>query len=65
MQGITGRKIRVLGQASVTVSSTSNHPIAITVAVIPDNYLRPSALLGMNAISQATLTLDYQARKFY
>ena len=63
LQEITGRKIRVLGQACVTISSTSNHPIVIKVAVIPVNYLLPSALLGMNAISQATLTLDYQARK--
>ena len=65
LQGITGRKIRVLGQASVTISSSGNHPIAIMVAVISDNYLCPSALLGMNVISQATLTLDYQARKVY
>ena len=65
LQGITGRKIRVLGQAKITISSGSNHPINIKVAVIPDHYLRTSALLGMNALGQTTLTLDYQAKKVH
>ena len=55
----------MLGQAQVTISSNSTHPITISVAVVPDNYLQTAALLGMNALGQASLTLDYQARKVH
>ena len=65
LKGITGRRIRVLGQAQITISSSSTHPITINVAVVPDNYLQTAALLGMNALGKATLTLDYQAKKVH
>ena len=64
VQGIKGRKIRVLGQAKVTISSNSQ-PINISVTVVPDHYLDSAVLLDMNAIGQATLTLDHKARKVH
>lgn len=65
LQGITGRKVRVLGQAQITIASNSHHPISVKVAVIPDHYLRSSALIGMNALSQATFTLDYKTQRVH
>ncbi len=65
LQGISGRRIRVLGQAKVTLASSSNNPISIQVAVVPDHYLQTAALIGMNAIGQASLTLDYKTKKVY
>ncbi|XP_045125961.1 uncharacterized protein LOC123513132 [Portunus trituberculatus] len=65
LQGITGKQIRVLGQAYVTIASNSNHPIIAQVAVVPDEYLKTHVLLGMNTIGQSTLTLDRQAKRIH
>lgn len=63
LQGITGKKIHVLGQAVMTIASNSQHPISVNVVIIPDHYIRSAALIGMNALGQAPLTLDNNNKK--
>ena len=65
LQGITGRKIRVLGQAQVTLAANSGHPITIKAILVPDHYLHSAALLGMNTIGQATFTLDHKQQQVH
>lgn len=63
LQGITGKKLGILGQTTTSIIVGDNQPLEVPLAIVPDNYLEPALLLGMNALGRITLTLDHRNKR--
>ncbi len=63
LQGITGKKLRILGKTTTSIIVGDNQPLEVPLAIVPDHYLEPAMLLGMNALGRVTLTLDHRNKK--
>ena len=59
LHGISGQKLRVLGHANATITVGNHEPMEVKFIIVPDHYLSTSVLLGMNVLTQVTLTLDH------
>ncbi len=62
LQGVTGRKLRVLGSIYTTVRIGSE-VLKVSMVVVPDTYLHLPILMGMDVLGSVTLTIDYKNQK--
>ncbi len=62
LQGVTGRRLRVLGSICATLRIGSEL-LRIDMVVVPDNYLQLPILMGMDVMGGVSLTIDYKNQK--
>ncbi len=62
LQGVTGRKLRVLGSICTTVRIGSA-VLRVRMVVVPDTYLHLPILMGMDVLGSGNLTIDYKNQK--
>ncbi len=62
LQGVTGRRLRVLGSTCATLRIGSEL-LRIRMVVVPDTYLQLPILMGMDVLGSVSLTIDYKNQK--
>lgn len=62
LQGVTGKKLRVLGVRITNIRIGETH-LNLQLMVIPDHYLNTTVLLGMDLIGSLEITTDCKRHK--
>ncbi len=62
LQGVTGRKLRILGLIYTRLRIGDN-TLKVKMVVVPDHYLNNPILLGMNKLGRLPFTIDYRNKK--
>ncbi len=60
LQGVTGKKLRVLGSVIANVR-VGDQVLKSKMLVVPDHYLHLPVLMGMDVIGRLTLTVDQKS----
>ncbi len=62
LQGVTGKKLRVLGSVIANVR-VGDQVLKSKIVVVPDHYLHLPVLMGMDIIGRLTLTVDHKGQR--
>ncbi len=62
LQGLTGKKLRVLGSVIANVR-VGDQVLKSKMVVVPDYYLHLPVLMGMDIIGRLTLTVDHKGQR--
>ncbi len=62
LQGVTGRKLRVLRSICTTVRIGSA-VLKVRMVVVPDTYLHQPILMGMDVLGSINVAIDYKSQK--
>ncbi len=62
LQGVTGRKLRVLGSIYTTMRIGSE-VLKVRMVVVPDTYIPLPILMGMDVLGSVTLTINFTNQK--
>ena len=56
--------IETVGVTNITLFSNSNHPITVTVVVVPEHCMEEDMVLGIDCLSKRPFFLDYKRDVF-
>ncbi len=62
LQGVTGRKLRLLGLTYTSLRIGDNN-LKVKMVVVPDYYLGNPILLGMDVLGRIPFTIDQRIKK--
>ncbi len=62
LQGVTGKKLRILGSINANVRA-GGQVLKTRMVVVPDHYLHLPVLLDMDVTGRLTLTVDHKGQR--